>query len=114
MLPRSLRWKQVMQPQPNPNQPQYNPQIPSQYNPNTGPFSMQGFYVSPEQIYTAVMSMTGKVDTLIMQHTDVRTDLNDHETRLRSLESSRWPLPTVSVLFALASLVIAVYVAFGK
>lgn len=98
----------------HPQEPTQNPypHIPMQHNPNTAP--MQGFYVSPEQIYTAVISMTGKVDVLITQHNDTQGDIKDHETRLRSLESSRWPLPTLSALFALASLVIAMYVAFGK
>lgn len=31
----------------------------------------------------------------------------DHEVRLRALENSRWPLPTVSVLMSVAAAAIA-------
>jgi hypothetical protein len=39
----------------------------------------------------------------------------DHESRLRSLERGRWPLPALTIVIALASLVLAVGVAIdGK
>jgi hypothetical protein len=39
----------------------------------------------------------------------------DHESRLRSLERGRWPLPALTIVMALASLVLAVGVAIdGK
>lgn len=65
---------------------------------------LSGVVITSREIYDAVVRLTGRVDVLIEQQTAVREDLQDHEARLRSLERSRWPLPAVSVLIALAAL----------
>lgn len=63
-----------------------------------------GVVITSREIYDAVVRLTGRVDVLIEQQTQTQRDLQDHESRLRSLERARWPLPAASVLIALASL----------
>lgn len=74
-----------------------------------------------KEIYDAVLRLTGKMETLISQHDEQRADIKDHENRIRlieanlpkdheprirQLESGRWPLPTLSVMVAVAALVL--------
>lgn len=59
-----------------------------------------------KEIYDAVLRLTGRVETLISQHDETKMDVRDHETRIRQLESGRWPLPTLSVILAAAALVL--------
>ncbi|WP_431982570.1 hypothetical protein [Streptomyces qinglanensis] len=49
---------------------------------------------------------------LLVQRSD-QTDeaLKDHEQRLATLERSRWPLPSVAALVALAGLLVSLYTA---
>lgn len=46
-----------------------------------------------------------RMETLL---TSVVDDKNDHENRIRNLEARKFPLPTVAVLIALASLIASV------
>lgn len=46
-----------------------------------------------------------RMETMLSSLTDTK---NDHETRLRKLEERKFPLPTVAVLIAMASLVATV------
>lgn len=62
-----------------------------------------GVTITAREIYDAVVRLTGRVDVLIEQQHQAQTDLQDHETRIRTLERARWPLPAVSVLIALAA-----------
>jgi hypothetical protein len=62
-----------------------------------------GVTITAREIYDAVVRLTGRVDVLIEQQHQAQNDIQDHETRIRSLEKARWPLPAVSVLIALAS-----------
>lgn len=39
----------------------------------------------------------------------VITAKDDHEKRLRALEANRWPLPAVTVIIALAALLVAIF-----
>lgn len=64
-----------------------------------------GVYISPAQMYQEMRSLhdaltriDAKLDALRDDNTSVREDLADHESRLRSLERGRWPLPTVAAL----------------
>jgi hypothetical protein len=66
---------------------------------------LQGVVITSREIYDAVVRLTGRVDVLIENQHNVTEDVKDHEGRLRTLEHGRWPLPTVSVLLALAALV---------
>ena len=49
-----------------------------------------------------------KLDMALANH-------QDHETRIRSLERGRWPLPSIAVLVAIGSLIVALlgYLAKG-
>lgn len=68
-----------------------------------------GVYISPAQMYQEVRGLAAtvariesKVDGFLDETKDIRDDLSDHEQRLRTLERSRWPLPTIGVLTGLA------------
>lgn len=83
-----------------------------------------GVVITLADIYRQVVGLAARVDSalakqdrteqIIAEHeSELRPlagadrQISDHEMRLRSLERSRWPLPTVTVLIALASLVVA-------
>lgn len=70
------------------------------------PDPLLGAVIQPREIYDAVVRLTGRVDVVIMQSEEYKADIKDHEMRLRQLESSRWPLPTLSVLMAAAALLL--------
>lgn len=64
-----------------------------------------GVYISPAQMYDEVRNLSKavdrieqKIDSIIDETKDIRNDLADHESRIRSLERGRWPLPTVAAL----------------
>lgn len=64
-----------------------------------------GVTITSREIYDAVVRLTGRVDVLIAQQAETSADLKDHETRLRTLERGRWPLPAVAVLVSMAALI---------
>ncbi len=66
-----------------------------------------GIIITSREIYDAVVRLTGRVDVLITQQAENTSDLSDHENRIRSIERSRWPLPTVSALISLGALAVA-------
>lgn len=64
-----------------------------------------GVYISPAQMYQELRSLSSgvtrvetKLDGIATGLSDLGKDVSDHETRLRSLERGRWPLPTIGVL----------------
>ncbi|MFE9363673.1 hypothetical protein ACFYNN_12830 [Streptomyces sp. NPDC006978] len=68
-----------------------------------------GVYISPAQMYQEVRGLAqtvgrieSKIDGILDDTKDIRTDLSDHEQRLRSLERGRWPLPTLGALTGVA------------
>ncbi|WP_256074044.1 hypothetical protein [Streptomyces sp. PpalLS-921] len=68
-----------------------------------------GVYISPAQMYQEVRSLAqavgrieSKIDGILDDTRDIRTDLGDHEQRLRTLERARWPLPTLGALTGVA------------
>jgi hypothetical protein len=68
-----------------------------------------GVYISPAQMYQEVRGLAEavgrietKIDGILNETKDIRTDLADHETRIRTLERARWPLPTLGVLAGVA------------
>ncbi|MEU6279720.1 hypothetical protein [Streptomyces sp. NPDC047028] len=68
-----------------------------------------GVYISPAQMYQEVRGLAQavgrietKIDGILNETKDIRTDVADHESRLRTLERARWPLPTIGVLAGLA------------
>lgn len=67
-----------------------------------------GVYISPAQMYQEVRGLAAtmtrvetKLDGLRDDNRALTDDLADHETRLRALERSRWPLPTIGILAGL-------------
>lgn len=78
-----------------------------------------GVYISPAQMYQemrslhdAVSRVETKLDGLRDDTKDIRTDIADHENRLRILERARWPLPTLGVLAGIGGAItglIAIY-----
>lgn len=91
-----------------------------------------GVVITLADIYKQMVTLTTRVDTslarqdradqIIAEHeADLRPlagahdRIVDHESRLRAIERSRWPLTSITILIALASLGVAVAVAlFGK
>lgn len=65
---------------------------------------LPGITITSREIYDAVVRLTGRVDVLIEQQNHTTNSVTDHEGRLRALERSRWPLPSVAVLISLISL----------
>ena len=63
--------------------------------------------IGAREIYDALMRLTATVDRMSEQVTDVRSEVQDHEERVRSLERSRWPLPSLAAIIAAASLAVA-------
>lgn len=60
--------------------------------------------ITSREVYDAVVRLTGRVDVLIEQHSATQQDVVDHESRLRTLERARWPLPSVALLMSVAAL----------
>lgn len=89
------------------------PHIPHQQQASGMDTPLQGVYISANTIYSSVLGVSGKLDVVIYQLSGLNTRIDDHEVRLRNLESTRWPLPTLSVLIALAALVVALIGKFG-
>ena len=63
--------------------------------------------IGAREIYDALMRLTATVDRMSEQVTDVRGEVQDHEERVRSLERSRWPLPSLAAIIAAASLAVS-------
>ncbi|WP_086809789.1 hypothetical protein [Streptomyces reticuliscabiei] len=68
-----------------------------------------GVYISSAQMYQELRSLSDgvtrvetKLDGIGQGLNDLGKDVSDHETRIRTLERARWPLPTVGVLAGLA------------
>lgn len=62
--------------------------------------------ITAREVYDAVIRLTGRVDVLIAQQSQTQSEVQDHESRLRTLERARWPLPSAAVLLSLAALAI--------
>jgi hypothetical protein len=71
------------------------------------PAALGPIVITSREVYDAVVRLTGRVDVLIAQQQAAAADLQDHETRLRSLERARWPLPSASLLVAIGALVLS-------
>lgn len=70
---------------------------------------LPGVVITSREIYDAVVRLTGRVDVIIEQANHLTTQAQDHETRLRQLERSRWPLHSLSVLVALGAVALSVF-----
>lgn len=68
-----------------------------------------GVYISTAQMYQEVRDLAqtvsrieSKVDSFLDEAKDIRSDVQDHEIRIRTLERARWPMPTIGVLAGVA------------
>ncbi|MFF0136775.1 hypothetical protein ACFYRN_10040 [Streptomyces sp. NPDC005227] len=68
-----------------------------------------GVFISSAQMYQELRSLSDgvtrvetKLDGIGQGLTELGKDVADHESRLRTLERARWPLPTIGVLAGLA------------
>lgn len=73
-----------------------------------GPPPHAGVVIGLKEIYDQLVILATKVEVMLGSQIDADKLIADHETRLRALERGRWPLPTLGVLLALASVVVAV------
>lgn len=75
--------------------------------------------IGPREIYDAVLRLQGTVDRLAdrqdvaqreadERYREIRAEQADHESRMRSLERGRWPLPALSAAMSLVALVLVV------
>ena len=62
--------------------------------------TIKDVYDVAQETRSIVTGMSHRIETAEARHMD-------HEARLRALERSRWPLPALSVLIALASASVA-------
>lgn len=69
---------------------------------------LAGVVITSREIYDAVVRLTGRVDVLIEQQTTTTAEVKDHEARLRAVERRMWPMPSIALLLAAASLAVAV------
>lgn len=77
------------------------------------PPSLGSAQIGAQQIYDLALATSVKVDVLLTQHSELVKDNADHEQRIRALERRQWPLPTLAVLVAIASLALSALVALG-
>lgn len=63
--------------------------------------------ITAREIYDAVMRLTARVDTALERGELVEQQVKDHESRIRSLEHLRWPLPSVAAIVSLGALIVA-------
>ncbi|MFB7597271.1 hypothetical protein [Streptomyces sp. NPDC056160] len=74
--------------------------------------------ITPTEVYAEVRathdevkSVSSKLDSLpIADHSHL---LADHETRIRTLERARWPLPSLAAVTSVGALVLGLYEALG-
>lgn len=65
--------------------------------------------IGAREIYDRVVAVGAVLDRVSAQLVDIAQDLRDHETRIRSLEKARWPMPALAVLVSIAALALAFF-----
>ena len=60
------------------------------------------------RVADALATLTTRIDRVAERHDETKRDVDDHEARLRSLERSRWPLPSLAAVVSLAALGLSV------
>ncbi|MEV7222671.1 hypothetical protein AB0N98_22670 [Streptomyces sp. NPDC093681] len=80
-----------------------------------------GVYISTAQMYQEVRDLAqtvsrieSKVDSFLDEAKDIRSDVQDHELRIRTLERARWPMPTIGVLVGVAGAVTGALALFAR
>lgn len=67
-----------------------------------------GVVITSREIYDAVVRLSGQLDVLITQHAETANDVFDHESRIRTLEKARWPLPSLAVVASLIAVALGI------
>jgi hypothetical protein len=62
--------------------------------------------IGAREIYDELKTVGVKVDRVDAKVDGIVAEVADHETRIRALERTRWPLPSLAALVALASLIL--------
>lgn len=65
-------------------------------------------------IATGFARVDGQLALLVQRGDQTDKKLDDHEARLDALERSRWPLPSVAAVTALAALGLSVWQVVGR
>lgn len=60
------------------------------------------------RVADALSGLSTRIDRLADGHDEVKRDVADHEARLRSLERSRWPLPSLAAVISLVALAVTI------
>lgn len=60
------------------------------------------------EIYEAVISLKAEVASLVNNQNGNMREIADHESRIRSLEKGRWPLPSLAAILSVAALLITI------
>jgi len=63
--------------------------------------------IGAREIYDAVMHLQVAVERLGDHYDSTHREVIDHETRIRTLERGRWPLPSLAVVVSAAAVIIA-------
>lgn len=73
--------------------------------------------ITTADIYRQLIDLTREVGELkgaISKTVEMNRQVEDHEQRLRAMERSRWPLPSLAALLSCGALATAVFQAVGK
>lgn len=71
------------------------------------PEPLVGVTITAREIYDAVVRLSGGVEVIVAQQAQTKSEVEDHETRIRALERARWPLPSIAVLLSVGATVLA-------
>lgn len=69
--------------------------------------------ITLKEIYDKVVDLNSKISVLLSTEPQRDATVADHENRLRTLERSRWPLPSIAALISLAAFIISVVRPWG-
>lgn len=64
--------------------------------------------VTVRDIWEELVRLRSSVERLVDRGDVITSEIADHETRLRSLERARWPLPSLAVLVSIAALTVTI------
>jgi hypothetical protein len=62
--------------------------------------------IGAREIYDAVIHLQAAVERLGDHYDNTHNKVVDHETRIRTLERVRWPLPSLAVVISITTLII--------
>lgn len=70
--------------------------------------------ITTADIYRQLLDLTREVGELkgaVQAAAKISKNVEDHESRLRSLEKARWPLPALAILISLAAAIATIVTA---